>query len=62
MDPDEISDLLKEVQVLGEMDHPNIAKLYEFYDEEYEYFLVQEPIKGGELFDAITRNKSPTQK
>lgn len=44
---------MNEVQVLSEMDHPNIIRLYEYYDEPKYYCLVQEVCSGGELFDAI---------
>jgi len=32
--------ILNEVRILGEMDHPNIVKLYEFYEEPAYYCLV----------------------
>ena len=35
------------------MDHPNIVRLYEFFDEKNHFVTVQEIIQGGELFDAI---------
>jgi serine/threonine protein kinase len=48
--------ILNEVRILGEMDHPNIVKLYEFYEESAYYCLVQEVCSGGELFDAIVKS------
>ena len=35
------------------MDHPNIVRLYAFYDEPKYYCLVSEVCPGGELFDAL---------
>ena len=35
------------------MDHPNIVKLYEVFEDERCYYLVQEFCTGGELFDFI---------
>ena len=50
--------LEQEVEVLGKMDHPNIVKIYEFYDEPKHYCIVQEKCKGGELFKIILRKKT----
>jgi len=49
---------MNEVDVLSSMDHPNIVRLYEFYDEPNHYCLVQEVVNGGELFDAIINEGS----
>jgi serine/threonine protein kinase len=39
--------------MLAAMDHPNIVRLFAFYDEPQYYCLVTEVCPGGELFDAI---------
>lgn len=36
------------------MDHPNIIKLYEIFEDKKYYYLVTEHLTGGELFDKIT--------
>ena len=40
-----------EVATLKILDHPNILKLYEVFEDKKKYFLVTELCKGGELFD-----------
>ena len=35
------------------MDHPNIIKLFEFFQDSKRYFLVTELCNGGELFERI---------
>jgi len=37
------------------MDHPNILKLYEFFQDAKRYFLVTELCNGGELFERIAQ-------
>jgi calcium-dependent protein kinase len=46
-----------EVDILKKTDHPNILKLYEFYEDEQYYHLVLEHVAGGELFDFIVQSK-----
>eukprot|EP00826_Nyctotherus_ovalis_P011704 TRINITY_DN1304_c0_g2_i3.p1 TRINITY_DN1304_c0_g2~~TRINITY_DN1304_c0_g2_i3.p1 ORF type:complete len:340 (+),score=71.15 TRINITY_DN1304_c0_g2_i3:122-1141(+) len=48
--------ILKEIQILKQMDHPNIVKLYEFYADSHSYYMVTELVEGGELFDEIERH------
>ncbi|CAG9334218.1 unnamed protein product [Blepharisma stoltei] len=47
-----------EVSVLRALDHPNILKLYEFFQDEKNYYLITELCSGGELFDRIINNGS----
>ena len=42
-----------EVDILRKLDHPNILKLFEFYEDEKYYHLITELCTGGELFDRI---------
>eukprot|EP00918_Siedleckia_nematoides_P067794 GHVU01147532.1.p1 GENE.GHVU01147532.1~~GHVU01147532.1.p1 ORF type:complete len:251 (-),score=36.02 GHVU01147532.1:648-1400(-) len=45
--------LLEEVAVVKRLDHPNIMKLYEFFEDKRNYYIVMELYRGGELFDEI---------
>jgi len=47
-----------EVEVLKTADHPNIVRLYEFYEDQLHFHLVTELVKGGELFDYIVSSKN----
>lgn len=53
MDEDEKRMLFNEINILKEIDHPNIVKMYEFFEDEKRYYLVTEICKGGELFDEV---------
>jgi len=50
---EDIKLLLREVQIMRKLDHPNILKLYEVYESDEEFFLVMELVTGKELFDKI---------
>ena len=51
LDDFEINRITHEIEVLKRIDHPNILKLYEFYEDDKRYYLVSELCTGGELFD-----------
>ena len=61
LDQKEIDSFTYEIQVLKKLDHPNILKVYEFYEDEKRYYLVSELCTGGELFDEITQKKFFTE-
>ena len=42
-----------EITALKTLDHPNVIKLYESFEDDYDVFLVQEFCDDGELFDYI---------
>lgn len=44
---------LAEIDILRQIDHPNILKIFEFYEDAKSYHLVTEIVKGGELFEFI---------
>jgi calcium-dependent protein kinase len=43
--------------MLRSMDHPNIIKIYEFFEDRRHFHLVTEICSGGELFDYIVENR-----
>jgi calcium-dependent protein kinase len=45
--------LKNEIEILQDMDHPNIVKMYEYLEDEKRIYIVTEICKGGELFDEI---------
>ena len=45
-----------EINILIKLDHPNIIKLYEVYENENYFYLIMELCSGGELFDRIITN------
>ncbi|KAI9323873.1 kinase-like domain-containing protein [Dichotomocladium elegans] len=51
----ERANILKEVQIMRSVDHPNIVQLVEFIESEQQYFLVLELCEGGELFHQIVK-------
>jgi len=42
LEAEEQAKLLSEISILKELDHPNILKLYEFFQDHKRYFLVTE--------------------
>jgi serine/threonine protein kinase len=51
---DHLAVILEEVNILTNLDHPNIVNYYETYVDEKYVYLVMEYIGGGELLDLIT--------
>jgi len=44
---------LKEIDILSELDHPNIIKIYEYFMDDINFYIIMEIAKGGELYDKI---------
>ena len=51
---------MEEVAILNTLDHPNIVKYYETYDDNKYIYLVMEYISGVQLFTKITNTASPS--
>jgi calcium-dependent protein kinase len=46
---------ISEVEILARLNHPNIIRIYEMFEDEKRYYVVSELCTGGELFDFITQ-------
>ena len=46
---EEHESLLAEMAIMMSLDHPNITKLYEVYEQKHYYVMVMELCEGGEL-------------
>ena len=57
----DVQSLLREVSILRSMDHANIIKVYEVYQDEMNLNIVTELCHGGELFDRIVSQKFITE-
>ena len=51
------NDGIREIQVLKELDHPNILKIIEYYKNEKNYYIITELLNGGDLCDFIMKFK-----
>jgi len=50
-----------EIEMLKMVDHPNIVKLVDVFEDEKHWCLVMELMKGGELFDLIISQEQFTE-
>ena len=55
MDQSEKESMLNEIKILKSLDHPNIVKIYEYFEDEKRFYIVTDLVKGGELFDEIIK-------
>lgn len=51
--PESQQEMREEINIMAQLDHPNIARLQEVYEDENQIYLVQELGSGGELFDVL---------
>jgi calcium-dependent protein kinase len=51
-----------EIEVLKALDHPNIIKLFDCYQDKRYYYMVEEYCSGGDLFDYIQKEKYFTER
>ena len=54
MDDDEKKMLFNEINNLKDLDHPNILKMYEFFEDEKRYYIVTASIQYGYNTDPVS--------
>ena len=50
-------EILREINILKNLDHPNVMKIYEFLEDEKNYYLIQEFCDGGDLDNILNGKK-----
>ena len=56
------SNFVNEVDALKKMDHPNILKIYEFYEDDEAFHLVAEICEGGSLKNLLESKRTVSEK
>lgn len=59
---DDDQKFLKEIEVLSNLDHPNIIKVYEYFVDSANYYVITELALGGELYEQIDKVDHFTEK
>ena len=54
-------EIIKQINILKTLDHPNIIKVYEFYSTDRYIYIINELCTGGELFNKIVEVKHFTE-
>ncbi len=54
--------IFKEIELLAQLDHPHIMKIYEYFRDEDNYYISMELLEGGDLYDYVTKIKSFKEK
>ena len=51
-----------EIKILQTLDHPNVIKLFEYFEDDEKIYLIMEKCTGGELFDRILEKEFFSEK
>jgi len=57
----ETGSLFQEIDIMRTLDHPNIVRVYEYFEDARRIFIVMELCKGGELFTQIVKRNHFTE-
>ena len=52
----DVERIIREIEILKNISHPNIAQMFETYSTIHNIYLMMEYIEGGDLFDYINKN------
>lgn len=48
-----VNTVFDEIKILKMLDHPNIVKIYEYFQDDQNVYIIMEYLKGGSLFDRL---------
>ena len=52
---EDLDRIIREMSILSKMDHSNVIKVYQIFEDEKNYFIIMEYCEGGELFNYIVK-------
>lgn len=58
---DNNTSFLREIEILMSLEHPNIIKIFEYYEDDINFCIITEYVSGGELYEVISKFKSFTE-
>ena len=53
--------VFNEVEILKTLDHPNIVKVFEYFEDDCNYYILMEYCAGGDLFDKLQQTRQFTE-
>lgn len=56
-----IAQFTSEINILQTLDHPHILKLYEYFEDDVNFYVITELCTGGEMFDRIIEKEFYTE-
>ena len=62
MTEEDIAAACREIEIMRKLQHPNIVKFYDFFDEGGNLYVVLEYLKGGELFARVQKRDHYSEK
>jgi calcium-dependent protein kinase len=58
---EDIKRFFYEIEILRDLDHPNVLKVFEYFQDKDRLYILTEYVKGGELLTEMNRRKATKQ-
>lgn len=52
------SNIIREIEILAQLDHPNIMKVFEYFTDKYNVYIAMELMEGGDLYEFLNKIKT----
>lgn len=62
LDQNTSAKMIEEIDILKDLDHPNIMRIFEVIETTKFYYVITELLSGGELFDKLIKHKRISEK
>ena len=62
IEKEDLDRIIREMEILSKIDHPNVIKVYEISENEKNYYIIMEYCEGGELFNYIVKKQRLKEK